>query len=151
MMQSLNLQTASELVGIARLFAVFERDAVCGGDVTVAQCFALQELLGGPLDNSTLASRASCSVSAMTRLVDGLERKGWVRRTRSKADRRHVAVALTGAGRARAESLVAHTNAAVAAILAQIPAARHAAILEALRELREAMERAGETICSWPA
>ncbi|RLB48267.1 MAG: hypothetical protein DRI90_25545, partial [Deltaproteobacteria bacterium] len=64
----------AELVRICRHFGVFERESVCCGSVTVPQCLVLQELLEAPRDMSALAAQAGASLSAMTRLVDGLER-----------------------------------------------------------------------------
>ncbi len=46
-----------------------------------------------------LATAAGISPSTATRILDGLERRGIVRRTRSSVDRRAVAVSLTEHGR----------------------------------------------------
>ena len=45
-----------------------------------------------------LAAAAGISASTATRILDALERRGIVRRTRSRQDRRAVAVSLTGRG-----------------------------------------------------
>jgi DNA-binding MarR family transcriptional regulator len=45
-----------------------------------------------------LATAAGISASTATRILDALERRGIVRRTRSSQDRRAVAVSLTGLG-----------------------------------------------------
>ena len=45
-----------------------------------------------------LAAAAGISASTATRILDALERRGIVRRTRSSQDRRAVAVSLTGRG-----------------------------------------------------
>ena len=72
---------ARELVGICRLFNVFEEEAVCCGDVTVSQCVVMQELLEGARTVSELAAVANLSPSATTRLLDALEERGWLRRS----------------------------------------------------------------------
>jgi DNA-binding MarR family transcriptional regulator len=46
-----------------------------------------------------LASDAGVAASTATRILDALERRGLVRRSRSRADRRSVSVALTERGR----------------------------------------------------
>ncbi|WP_406001567.1 MarR family winged helix-turn-helix transcriptional regulator [Streptomyces sp. NBC_00829] len=55
--------------------------------------YALNVLeLAGPLTTGSLAERIGLSQSATTRLVDRLERAGWVRRGPDAADRRRVVV-----------------------------------------------------------
>lgn len=132
-----------EVVRISRAFGAFEREAVCCGTVTVSQCLVLQELLrGGPADVTTLATFAGASPSAMTRLIDGLERRDWVARERDPADRRRAVATLTEAGRAEAQRLVAMSDQAVARVLAYLPVAERAATLAALRLVADAMEQA---------
>jgi DNA-binding MarR family transcriptional regulator len=128
-----------ELIAIARAFGVFERETVCCGTVTVPQCVVLQELLEEPRDISRLADRVGVSMSAMTRLVDGLERRAWVSRTRSIEDRRKVVVELTAGGRREAARLRALSQQLVDTILARIPAEKHAQVLESVRLVRLAM------------
>ncbi len=130
-----------ELVAVSRLFGRSERDAICCGTVTVPQCVALQALLPGELLVSGLASHSGVSNSAMTRLVDGLEKRGWVERVRSAQDRRKVTVALTEPGRAEALRLRQMTGLAVEVVLAEIPEDKHAQVLESLGLVRRALEK----------
>ncbi len=132
-----------ELVRVSRLFGLYERDAVCCGTVTVAQCLALQLLRGGPLENTALAESSGVSPSASTRLVDGLVKKGWVERQRGEADRRQVRISLTESGAEEAGRLRQLTEAAVGAVLDHVPAARREDVLDAVRLLRGALEKAG--------
>ncbi|MCP4302111.1 MAG: hypothetical protein GY783_16120, partial [Gammaproteobacteria bacterium] len=67
-----------DVVAFCRMFAMLERDQVCCGAVTVAQCVVLQTLLEGTWDASTLASHARATKGAMTRLLVGLESRGVV-------------------------------------------------------------------------
>lgn len=140
---------AAELMSIARCFGVFERGGVCGGTVTVPQCVVLQELSQGERDISGLTAHAGASLSAMTRLVDGLQRKGWVTRDRSEADRRRVVVRLTSPGRREARRLRERTEKAVEAVLARIPEKKRPQVLRSLRLVRKAMEdaRCGSAAC----
>lgn len=55
----------------------------------------LELLADGPLSAGQLSDRSGLSPAAMTALIDRLERKGYVRRTRDAADRRRVFVELT--------------------------------------------------------
>lgn len=131
---------SDHLVAICRAFGAFEREAVCCGTVTVPQCFALQALLAGPADLTRLAKQAGSSPSAMTRLVDGLETRGWVERARPREDRRRVQVELTATGREEAERLRAITEDLIEHVLEHIPAGKRAAVVEALGLVRAAVE-----------
>jgi len=122
-----------ELIAIARVFGVVERDAVCCGTVTVPQCIVLQTLLKGPSPVSGLAAASSVSLSAMTHLVDGIVKKGWVMRTPDQEDRRRVQVALTADGQREAERLQNLTVQTVAFVLDQIPSGKHEQVLESLQ------------------
>jgi DNA-binding MarR family transcriptional regulator len=51
-----------------------------------------------------LAAEAGIAASTATRILDALERRGIVRRTRADGDRRGVTITLTPLGRARLES-----------------------------------------------
>lgn len=132
----------AELIAIARHFGVFEREAVCCGTVTHAQCIVLQRLREGAQMNSGLASFTGASASAMTRLVDGLARRGWVERVRERADRRKVSIQLTPSGVAEADALLKITDEGTSAVLECIPADRRDAVVAALGELRVALEKA---------
>lgn len=133
----------AELVRICRYFGAFEREAVCCGTVTVPQCLVMQELLAeGPRDVSRLAAFAGTSVSAMTRLVDGLAKRGFVERNRDPDDRRRVVVTLTEPGTAEAQRLLAMTDAGVQRVLAHVPVADRADVARVITILREAMDRA---------
>jgi DNA-binding MarR family transcriptional regulator len=59
----------------------------------------LARATGRKLTMTELANRIMISPSGLTRVVDGLERKGFVKRTRSDDDARVVGAALTDAGR----------------------------------------------------
>lgn len=141
-----------ELVQICRFFVAFEREAVCCGDVSVAQCVVLQALLEGDLDVSGLAGRSGASVSATTRLVDGLVRRGYVERRRADGDRRRVIVTLTEEGHSEALRLQGMTGQTVWSVLSFIPAERRSDVLEALQLVRRAMELATEagSVCCAP-
>lgn len=72
------------------------------GDLTLSQYYLLGPLAGGrsvPLCD--LADSAGIAGPTATRVIDGLERSGDVRRERSTKDRRTVLVSLTARGRQR--------------------------------------------------
>lgn len=65
----------------------------------------LDWLSGGPMTIGRLATATALSSAATTKLVDRLERKGFVRRVRDAADRRRVLVELTADAVARVGEL----------------------------------------------
>jgi DNA-binding MarR family transcriptional regulator len=73
-----------------------------GEDLTLAQYYLLKPIEpGGSRPLSHLAEAAGIAPATATRVVDGLEKAGLVRRGRSMADRRTVFISLTAEGRRR--------------------------------------------------
>jgi DNA-binding MarR family transcriptional regulator len=69
-------------------------------DLTAMQWGPLMLLAKGRCDTVAACAReADIDASAMTRMLDRLETKGLIRRTRNETDRRVVNVALTASGR----------------------------------------------------
>lgn len=129
----------TELVSSFRAFGIAERETICCGTVTVPQCVVLQQLAEAPNDISGLAKKVGASSTSMTRLADGLERRGWVKRVRVPEDRRTVVVELTDQGRAEAMRLCALTEQLVDLILTRIPQEKHAQVTEAIQLVSQAI------------
>ena len=73
---------------------------LAGWDLNHAGFAVLWQLEAGPLAQRDLAVRHQVQDQTMSRIVERLERSGYVRRERAAADRRRVLVHLTDAGRA---------------------------------------------------
>ena len=130
-----------DVLAFCRLFSSFEREEICCGTVTPAQCVLLQTLREGDWDISGLASQARVTKGAMTRLVDGLERQGWVARERDTDDGRRVWVSLTPDGKKEADRLTRLTEQGVAAILERVPKGQRKQVIDSVHVLREAAEK----------
>ena len=102
--------------GRAVLARVEPRLAAAG--LTLTQFGVLEAILHkGPLGQRELSRKVLTSPGNMTDLVDKLEARGLVQRTRQKADRRAVRVELTAEGRALIEPLfTAHATDIAAAM-----------------------------------
>ncbi|GAB3551569.1 MarR family transcriptional regulator [Noviherbaspirillum agri] len=74
-------------------------------DMTHAQYGIFSRLQNGPSTAADLARSSMTDTGAMTRMLDRLEEKGFVQRSRSSADRRIVEVALTDKGRQIADRM----------------------------------------------
>lgn len=91
--------------------------------MTVPQLAVLEALLHlGGLTQKQLGAKMLRSGGSVTSLIDGLERRGWVRRERGVEDRRVVHVHLTAKGRRRIEEVfprhAAHIEQAMRALTA---------------------------------
>jgi DNA-binding MarR family transcriptional regulator len=74
--------------------------------VSFTQWIALMRLCGRaePISATQLSQELCHDMGALTRVVDELERRGLVRRERSRRDRRAVELAITAAGRRETET-----------------------------------------------
>ncbi|HSN82575.1 MAG TPA: MarR family transcriptional regulator [Polyangiales bacterium] len=135
-----------DIIAFCRLFSSFEREQICCGTVSAAQCVLLQTLLAGEWDVSGLAAHTRVTKGAMTRLVDGLEARGWVTRDKGQADGRRVLISLTPEGRKEAKRLLQLTERSVATILAGIPAAERDRVIDSIHLLRKATEQTRERL-----
>jgi len=87
----------SELI---RVYQFRDRDRICCYDVSVAQCYALEAVvLHGPLTLNELAAYLFLDKSTASRLVDALEKKGYVERRENPEDRRALSLEATESGR----------------------------------------------------
>ena len=130
-----------DVIAFCRMFASFEREQICCGTVTPAQCVLLQTLTEGTWDVSTLAAQSRVTKGAMTRLVDGLEARGWVERQKAPDDGRRVVVALTKSGAKEAKRLATLTEQSIATILESIPKKDRTQVIRSIHVLREAAEK----------
>ena len=131
-----------DIVAFCRMFSWFEREEICCGTVSPAQCLLLQTLTEGTWDVSTLAAHARVTKGAVTRLIDGLESRGWVTRSKVEEDGRRVVVSLTASGRKEAERLSQLTEQSIAVILERIPEGKRTQVVRSIHLLRQAAEQA---------
>lgn len=131
----------SDIIAFYRMFASFEREEICCGTVSTAQCVLLQTLADGEWDVSGLATHTRVTKGAMTRLVDGLETRGWVRRTKAKDDARRVLVSLTVEGEKEAKRLNELTVRSIATVFEKIPAKERDQVMRSIHLLRQAAEQ----------
>lgn len=130
-----------DVIAFYRMFASFEREEICCGTVSPAQCVLLQTLTEGEWDVSSLAFQARVTKSAMTRLIDGLETRDWVEREKAEDDGRRVLVKLTSDGKQEAKRLRDLTEQSINTILETIPRAERPQVIRSIHLLRDAAER----------
>ena len=97
------------------LFHLAAADAV-GLGATDYQASSILDL-DGPMTAGQLASRLGLSTGATTRLIDRMERSGYLRRTRDATDRRRVLVEHTENRPEQLDHILAKVTEPVAAVL----------------------------------
>lgn len=143
------------LSNLVRVYQFRDRDRICCYDISVTQCYALEGLvrLGGMTLND-LAAHLYLDKSTASRVVDALERKGFVARTPHPVDRRAVLLEATEAGRVletkiRDEILVEEQK-----LLADFPHDMRQAMTQLLSRLARAaagrIETGGGSCCRIP-
>jgi DNA-binding MarR family transcriptional regulator len=130
-----------DVIAFCRMFSSFEREEICCGTVSAAQCVLLQTLLEGESDVSALAAHTRVTKGAMTRLVDGLQNRSWVTRDKAEDDARRVLISLTPTGKREALRLRTLTERSIATILDRIPKSDRPEVIKSLHLLRTAAEQ----------
>lgn len=88
------------LEDLLRVYQFRDRDRICCFDVSVSQCYALEGLVRrGGMTLNDLAGFLYIDKSTASRVIDALERKGYVARSTHPEDRRAVLLEATPAGR----------------------------------------------------
>jgi len=88
------------LTDLIRAYQFRDRDLVCGYGVTVTESHAVDRLVKlGPLTQNDLADALNLDKSTVSRVVDGLEKKGHARRRPHPEDGRAVLLEATALGR----------------------------------------------------
>jgi DNA-binding MarR family transcriptional regulator len=105
--------------------------------------FTLQR--SGEMTMSHLADFLNVSLSNATGLVDRLEERGYIERSRVPADRRVVLVRVTAAGEAMLAEVDALSDGLLRSVLGRLPASQLRGVAHAIAALRAAVESVVET------
>lgn len=111
-------------------------------DLSMPQYNILRILRGSPtgLQTHQVAERLISRAPNLTRLVDKLEQKGFLRRSRSRSDRRVVTLTVTAAGLALLDELDRPVRAAVQDAMRGLDAEAHGRLCDLLNRLRHPLE-----------
>ncbi|MEW6743829.1 MAG: MarR family transcriptional regulator [Planctomycetota bacterium] len=131
------------LAELVRVYQFRDRERICCHDISVTQCYALSALIRrGPLKLGELAAELYLDKSTASRVVDSLERKGYVRRASDRADGRALRLQVTVKGKGVHARIEADLVAGVRALVADLdPDVRQAAARLIARLARAATER----------
>ena len=88
------------LQDLIRVYQFRDRDRICCHDLSVTQCYALDALVRrGGITVNELSAELYLDKSTASRVVDALERKGYLRRNSHPDDRRAVQLEVTKSGK----------------------------------------------------
>ncbi len=124
------------VVHLVRVYQSMDRRDICCHDVSVSQCWALEAICDhGPLTLNQLASRLLLDKSTASRVVDALERKGYVSRKAHPEDGRSLQLEVTSAGEGLRAQIEADILARDVQILEKLdPGVRHS-VTDVINEL----------------
>ncbi|MBE3573239.1 MAG: MarR family transcriptional regulator [Moorella humiferrea] len=129
---------------LARTLQLVEKSEVGCCGVTLSQCHLLLEVSRrkeGETSLSELAAALELDLSTVSRVADGLVRRGLLKREADPKDRRRLALFLTTAGRELVETINRGMNEYVKEIFRQIPTEKRRTVLEGLDLLVEATKK----------
>jgi DNA-binding MarR family transcriptional regulator len=132
---------------LVRLYQFRDRDTICCHDISVTQCYALQSLArGGAMTLKALAADLMLDKSTASRVVETLERKGYVRRAEHPDDARAMNIEMTTKGRSLCRRIEDELLDEERAIMAKLDPEMRRATIGVVRDLAGlAAVRAGRT------
>jgi MarR family 2-MHQ and catechol resistance regulon transcriptional repressor len=129
------------LADLVRVYQFRDRDRICCFDISVTQCYALEALADhGPMRSQSLAKLLLLDKSTTTRVIDALERKGYVERRPEEEDARAVSLRITPNGRALYDTINRGLIAQQAEMLADLDPHVRASVTDVIRRLAKAAE-----------
>lgn len=132
-----------KLMRAAESVATRVHRAVAEADLTVSQFGVLEAVFHlGPMCQKELGTKLLKSGGNITMVVDNLERRGLVRRTRNPENRKYVTVSLTDAGRTLIEQVFPRHVAEVVREVSVLSVDEQTALAALLRTLGRGRARA---------
>lgn len=132
------------LAELTRAMQLLEKSEVGCCGVSLSQCHLLLEVSRRREEDpvlSDLAAALGLDLSTVSRVADGLVRRGFLQREIDPRDRRRTVLCLTESGRELVEAITRGMNAYVREILECIPPEKHRVVLEGLSLLVEATKK----------
>jgi DNA-binding MarR family transcriptional regulator len=143
------------LEDLLRVYQFRDRDRICCFDVSVSQCYALEGLVRrGAMTLNDLAAYLYLDKSTASRVVDALERKGYVARAPHPKDRRALLLDATPKGRELEgeirESILAEERQLLADFTPEVRQAMTVVLRRLARAAAASVGTGGGTCCRIP-
>lgn len=127
------------LTDLVRAYQFRDRDTICCYDVSLGQSQGLERLLrSGPMTVKEFAAALFLEKSSASRVVDGLEKKGYVTRRAGEDDARFVRIELTKRGRVLARRIEDDLVAKRREALGELTSSERQAVVRAMEHLARA-------------
>ena len=137
--------------GLVRAYQSLDRDRICCHDISISQCYALEGVVRrGGLTLNELAAHLYLDKSTASRVVDALERKGYMSRTTHPRDGRAVLLVPTDSGTALYKTIRKGMLAEEQALLTGFPPEIRQAMTQLISRLARAVSdrvEAGGSCC----
>ena len=133
-------RTRRSLSRLTRFFSRLQRTQLSCGPVTVQQCHTLEALTKGPVPMNKLADEVALHQSTLTRVVEKLEEKELVTRSRPADNQRVVEVALTERGKSLYARIDAASTQMIENILELVTSEERAAAVRGLEVLSDLLD-----------
>lgn len=129
------------------LLQIDRKETACFG-ISLSQHYIIDALARkNELTMNELSKEVGLAISTLTRIVDGLVRKGYINRFPSEKDRRKVCVILSDEGKALAQNLAKCSQAFWAKVLEAIPDPSKLQMIESFKLLNDALAKT-DNACS---
>jgi len=125
---------------MGRFFGLLMREQFSCRGATVQQWHCLEALLDGPKSMNALAAEVALHQSTVTRIVEKLEKQGYVTRTRMECNQRCVQVRITESGRDMYKWMDGECSQMMSNLLDLIPDERQLLIVEAMDEFSKLLD-----------
>jgi MarR family 2-MHQ and catechol resistance regulon transcriptional repressor len=124
------------LTDLFRVYQFRDRDAICCYDVSTGQCHGLERLANrGPMTLNEFAASLFLGKSSASRLADGLERKGYIKRKPRVDDARYVQLETTKRGKTLHDRIERDLLEERAQVLADLSPEERKAVIESIARL----------------
>lgn len=144
------LQFHQQIVELIKKYQFRDRNQICCFGISVSQCYVLETLhTHGPLTMNELAKKMHLKISTMTRVVQQLVKKSYVRREEGLSDRRVRLIKLTKEGKAIYKKAWENIFESEKIILKGIPYEHKTVLIDVLRKLNQAVS-SWQSCCEIP-
>ncbi len=144
------LQFHQQIVELIKKYQFRDRNQICCFGISVSQCYVLETLhTHGPLTMNELAKKMHLKISTMTRVVEQLVKKSYVRREEGLSDRRVRLIKLTKEGKAIYKKAWENIFESEKIILKGIPYEHKTVLIDVLRKLNQAVS-SWQSCCEIP-
>ncbi len=124
------------LTDLIRVYQFRDRDAICCYDISTGQSHGLDRLANrGPMTLNEFAASLFLEKSSASRLADGLERKGYLKRKPRGDDARYVQLELTKRGKVLHNRIERDLLEERARVLADLSSKERKSVIESIARL----------------